>query len=184
MSLIPIFSPGPAALLRERGGRAYVPSRTLPPLSTVRADLALIVDDENLRISLLHFGGYVFDYDALAQACTNWATHSAIHVFATRPAPSSAHARTVVWHRRPTPGKNADVDAALFVGEWLVGVGKGHALLLVTGDHDFLAMHNAAEKRGVTCAFLCPPAPYTSRWIMTRPHSVVGRDLLLPHHWR
>jgi len=146
----------------------------------------VIVDDENVRLTAaLELGGRRPDYTALQRRCASAFGGAAVHVFTVRHPDGLGLDRRgpVHLHVKQVPGKNTDVEAAIWLTQQLARHGDAaDNLLLVSGDVDYLAMYSLACDLGVRAGFVAPPGRSLATALRQVPLGLLGRDVLVESH--
>lgn len=162
-----------------------VPRLTTFPFDALTGRGVIVADDENVRLSALEHDRRP-DYERLAALAARRFSTVEVRVFAVRPVerrgatlPPNA---SVYVHRRKMPGKNSDMDAALWFAR-AVDARAFDAVLFATGDHDYLACAEDARSHGVTAAFISPPGRSLSRWIAGQRSGLLGADVLVRNRY-
>lgn len=161
-----------------------IPPATILPLGDRNGDLLVLVDDENIRLAAeLECQGAAPDYAALADRCARDFRSVDLHVFTVRRLgpgilPDAPQARIMIHHKQ-VPGKNADVEAAIWLTQQLApGRERPSHVLLVTGDVDYLALHRLAIQQGIFAGFLAAPGRSAASALHSAPLGRLGADVL------
>jgi len=163
---------------------ATLPSRTHLPFQSASGDVLVLVDDENIRLTAeLEFCDREPDYAALADRCADALRSAELHVFTVRqvgphPIPASPRS-TLRLHAKTVPGKNVDIEAAIWLTDRLSSErNRPSHILIVTGDVDYLALHELGTHNGIHSGFLAAPGRSLASALRCAPLGILGRDVL------
>lgn len=172
----------PGAVGAAPSTRRRPPSVTTAPFGPDNGGTLVVVDDENVRLTAMKdLGGRAPDYEALGDWAKAALGRSHVHVFATRTAGLPADDTDLTIHKKEVPGKNADIEVAIWLTRLLAAGGAdARRLVLVSGDVDYLALHALAVAHGLEAGFLVTSRASTSREILALPHGTLGADILRP----